>query len=71
MTFNMDTKPYSYCFFATQKHTREKPYIFIPEKDFWFAGKHFKAGIECKQWETRNFGWCFQRQGDKIVLASF
>lgn len=57
-------------FYASQKHTINNKFKFIPEKDFWLGGKLFKAGIECEQWETRNFGWCKQVQDGKVIFCA-
>jgi len=63
LRFNPNTDPtfHATCerWFAA-KATKDKPYEFIPTQPFTFGGKQFVAGVLCKAFATRNFGWIVQ-----------
>jgi hypothetical protein len=50
--------------------TMRNPAKFIAEKDFYFGGKLIPNGTQCRQFETRDFGWTSYTGSDgKIHLA--
>lgn len=43
-------------FWKGKGRSSKNPKVWVTEEPFWFGTKHVPAGVEVKQFETRNFG---------------
>lgn len=46
------------------KCTLKNPFCWTPTKNFWFAGKEYKAELPCAAWTGADFGYIVQRKLD-------